>query len=158
MIAPISYEIDPIRLPDEAATAALGARLAGLSRSGDVICLRAELGAGKTSFSRGFIRALCGDATEVPSPTYTLVQTYDGPEFEIWHFDLYRLKSPSEVYALGIEDALLDGVCLIEWPERLGSLSPDGTLDIEIKFDDECRTAHLSFPPHWQNRFTEGQF
>lgn len=141
-------------LPDEAATLALGAALAPRLRIGDVIFLDGDLGAGKTTLSRGLIQALCG-AQDVPSPTYTLLQTYDAPEFEIWHYDLYRIKSPSEIWALGIEDALHDGVCLIEWPERLGELAPDGVIKIHIGFKGEGRTASITLPPHAAERFDE---
>lgn len=139
-------------LPDEAATLALGAKLAPRLRVGDVIFLDGELGAGKTTLSRGLIQALCG-VQEVPSPTYTLLQTYAAPDFEIWHYDLYRIKSPSEIWALGIEDALYDGVSLIEWPERLGDLAPDGVINIHIGFEGEGRIAAMTIPPHAAERF-----
>lgn len=141
-----------IALPDEAATQELGARLSTCLKRGDVLCLNGGLGAGKTTLSRGLIYALTGN-DEVPSPTYTLVQTYEAPNFEIWHFDLYRLKSPSEVWALGIEDALYDGVCLIEWPERLGDLKPDGTIDMTIDFNEDGRVATLTHPAAIAERF-----
>src|SRR5438132_8708462 len=96
-------------LPDEAATAALAARIAALARPGDVIALAGELGAGKTSFARAFIRARTGRdgevAEEVPSPTFTLVQVYELADATIWHFDGYRLCDPEEAWELGIEDA-----------------------------------------------------
>jgi tRNA threonylcarbamoyladenosine biosynthesis protein TsaE len=142
-------------LADDAATRAFGARLSAILKAGDMVCLSGELGAGKTTLARGLIMALTGTG-EVPSPTYTLVQTYAGPEFEIWHFDLYRLKSSDEIWELGVEDAFYDGVCLIEWPSRLGALKPEGTLDIDIKFDgaEEMagRKATLTFPPYWEER------
>ena len=145
-----SYQMQTA-LSDDASTRALGARLAPLLKAGDVICLTGDLGAGKTTVSRGLIMALT-DATEVPSPTYTLLQSYEADEFEIWHFDLYRLEAPKDIWALGIEDALDMGVCLIEWPERLETLKPDGTLDIDIWFDDEGRVALLSGNGHWGER------
>ena len=141
-----------IALPDEAATLELGARLSKRLKRGDVVCLNGGLGAGKTTLSRGLIYALTGQ-DEVPSPTYTLVQTYDAPDFEIWHFDLYRLKSPSEVWALGIEDALYDGVCLIEWPERLGDLKPSGTIDMTIEFEGDGRAANITYQAAIAERF-----
>jgi tRNA threonylcarbamoyladenosine biosynthesis protein TsaE len=115
-------------LPDEAATAALARRIAALARAGDVIALHGDLGTGKTFFARAFI----GEA-DVPSPTFTLVQTYarpDGPA--IWHFDLYRLKQASEAVELDIEDAFGEGISLIEWPERLGTLLPAERLDVAL--------------------------
>src|SRR5215217_6892747 len=118
-------------LPDEAATAALAARIAALARPGDVIALRGELGAGKTSLARAFIRAR-GGAGEVPSPTFTLVQVYEFGDAAIWHFDGYRLRDPDEAWELGIEDAFRDGISLIEWPERLGPLLPPRRLEITL--------------------------
>ena len=91
-------------LADDAATRALGAALAGLLMAGDVIALHGDLGAGKTTLTRGLIQALCGADEDVPSPTYTLVQAYDGPGFPIWHFDLYRLDRPDEVRELGWDE------------------------------------------------------
>lgn len=120
-----------IDLPDEAATAALAARIAALARAGDVIGLSGELGSGKTSFARAFIRAR-GGAGEVPSPTFTLVQVYQLPGGTVWHFDGYRLRHPDEAWELGIEDAFADGISLIEWPERLGSLVPARRLGITL--------------------------
>jgi tRNA threonylcarbamoyladenosine biosynthesis protein TsaE len=118
-------------LPDEKATAALAARIAAPARAGDVIALEGELGAGKTSFARAFIRARGGGGT-VPSPTFTLVQVYETGDVPIWHFDLYRLRDPEEAWELGIEDAFRDGISLIEWPERLGSLLPARRLRISL--------------------------
>ena len=91
-------------LKDLAATAALAKRLSQSVRAGDVTALQGGLGAGKTTFARAFISALMGETTDVPSPTYTLVQSYDAPEFPIFHFDLYRLESPDEVYELGWDE------------------------------------------------------
>ena len=120
-----------IELPDEAATAALAARLAALAKTGDVIALKGELGAGKTSFARAFIRAL-GGTGDVPSPTFTLVQVYELGESAIWHFDCYRLRHPEEAWELAIEDAFNDGISLIEWPELLGPLLPARRLLISL--------------------------
>ena len=105
-----------IDLPDESATASLAAQLAALAQPGDVIALQGELGVGKTSFARAFIRAR-GDAPEVPSPTFTLVQIYDFPDAAIWHFDGYLLRDPEEAWELGIEDAFRDGALVP--PRRL---------------------------------------
>ncbi|HEX9465339.1 MAG TPA: tRNA (adenosine(37)-N6)-threonylcarbamoyltransferase complex ATPase subunit type 1 TsaE [Alphaproteobacteria bacterium] len=122
-----------LALADLAATASLAARTAALARAGDVIALRGDLGAGKTAFARAFIRARPGgaDVTEVPSPTFTLVQVYDlAPA--VWHFDLYRLTRADDVWELGFEEALADAILLIEWPDRLGSLLPAEHLDVEL--------------------------
>ena len=132
---------------------ALGARLALHLRACDVLLLSGGLGAGKTTFSRGLITALSG-ADEVPSPTYTLLQTYEGAAFPIYHFDLYRIDTPQEVWELGIEEALDEGLSLIEWPQRLGELSPDGALHIEIEFTDKGRAVALSGNADWTKRMS----
>src|SRR5712691_4360291 len=120
-----------VDLPDEAATAALAARVAALAGPADVIALKGDLGAGKTSFARAFIRAR-GGSEEVPSPTFTLVQVYELGESTIWHFDCYRLRHPEEAWELAIEDAFNDGISLIEWPELLGPLLPSRRLLISL--------------------------
>ena len=97
--------------PDEDTTARLAAQIASRAQSGDVFALYGTLGMGKSVFARAFIQALTG-AEEVPSPTFTLLQTYDAPEFEIYHYDLYRLKSPEEVFELNIEVAIFGGQAL----------------------------------------------
>src|SRR5712691_8547258 len=114
-----------VDLPDETATAALAARISALAQPADVIALKGDLGAGKTTFARAFIRARGNCEEEVPSPTFTLVQVYEVEPAAIWHFDLYRLRSAEEAWELGIEEAFGDGISLIEWPERLGVLLPE---------------------------------
>lgn len=143
-----------IDLPDEAATAALAVRVASLVRPGDVIALTGELGAGKTSFARAFIRARAGQDEEVPSPTFTLVQTYDVPDLTIWHFDGFRLRHPDEGWELGIEDAFRDGVSLIEWPERFGPLIPKRRLHITFEqgADADARRAIIDAGTEWADR------
>lgn len=102
-------------------------------RRGDVVCLYGDLGLGKSVFARALIRHLAGDAAlEVPSPTFTLVQTYDTSAGPLWHFDLYRLKDPDEVYELGWEEALAEAINIVEWPERLGYLLPRARIDIHL--------------------------
>ncbi len=132
---------------------ALGARLALHLRACDVLLLSGGLGAGKTTFSRGLITALSG-AGEVPSPTYTLLQTYEGEAFPIYHFDLYRIDEPQEVWELGIEDALDEGLSLIEWPQRLGDIAPDGALNINVEFTDTGRRVSLSGNADWAKRMS----
>ena len=102
-------------------------------KQGDVVLLHGTLGMGKTEFARAMIRSLCDDQTlEVPSPTFTLVQTYKASIGEIYHFDLYRLKDPDDIYELGWEEALSEGITIVEWPERLGPYKPARTLDITL--------------------------
>jgi tRNA threonylcarbamoyladenosine biosynthesis protein TsaE len=87
---------------------------------------------GKTALARGFVMALAPDVEEVPSPTFTLVQTYPTERGLVWHFDLYRLKHPDEIWELGFEEALADGILLIEWPARLGALAPRDRLELRL--------------------------
>lgn len=118
---------------DLAGTQALAAWTAARAHGRDVIALSGGLGAGKTEFARAFIHARPGGeaVTEVPSPTFTLVQVYDlSPP--IWHFDLYRLTRPDDAWELGLEEALADAIALIEWPDRLGSLLPPVRLDVAL--------------------------
>ena len=140
-----------IDLPDEAATAALGARLGRVARRGDVIALIGDLGAGKTTLARGLIRELAGAETEAPSPTFTLVQTYAAPGLTIWHFDLYRLNHLAEVRELGLEEAV-DGLALSEWPERLGRDLPLARLEVRLSFSGQGRIAHLADFADWSTR------
>ena len=103
------------------------ARMAASLRPGDILFLDGDLGMGKSVFARALIRTLCNDPhLEVPSPTFTLVQTYDSENGPIWHFDLYRIKAPEEVYELGWDDALADGIVIVEWPSRLNSDTNSG--------------------------------
>jgi tRNA threonylcarbamoyladenosine biosynthesis protein TsaE len=141
-----------IELPDETATAGLAARLAALARPGDVIALKGELGAGKTTLARGFIAARGGG--HVPSPTFTLVQLYELPEAAIWHFDCYRLRNPDEAWELGIEDAFGDAISLIEWPERMGPLVPPRRLEITLLIGAKpnARRALIDPGPSWEAR------
>lgn len=105
--------------------------------AGDTIALWGDLGTGKTTFARILIQALSREEVNVPSPTFTLVQTYDTSRGEVWHCDLYRLKDPQEAFELGLEDAFHQAICLIEWPERLDKLLPLERIDITFKIVDE---------------------
>jgi tRNA threonylcarbamoyladenosine biosynthesis protein TsaE len=120
-------------LPTQEATERLGAVLAKLLQPGDALLLTGELGAGKSTLARGLVRALTRPDEEVPSPTFTLVQAYDGPRFPVFHFDLYRLKGPEEVFELGFDEALDEGAAIVEWPQRLGARLPPDRLDIELR-------------------------
>lgn len=118
-----------IELPDEAATTALGCRLAGLVEPGDLLLLQGDLGAGKTFLARALLRALADADIEVPSPTFSLAVPYHLNGLAVLHTDLYRLSDPAETEELGLEDALDDGVVLVEWPDRLDdTLRARGTL------------------------------
>jgi tRNA threonylcarbamoyladenosine biosynthesis protein TsaE len=150
----------PIRifdLPDPAATRALAARIAPLARPGDALALSGDLGMGKTEFARGFVRARAGADIDVPSPTFTLLQTYDLPGGEIWHFDLYRLADPEEIWELGWEAAREGAIALVEWPERLGPYLPEDRLAIDFAqgASETARRATLSGGPAWAQRWED---
>jgi tRNA threonylcarbamoyladenosine biosynthesis protein TsaE len=142
-----------VDLPDETATVALAARIAAVAAPGDIIALKGDLGSGKTAFARAFIRA-CGNQDEVPSPTFTLVQVYDAGPTAIWHFDLYRIHAPEDAWELGIEDAFIAGISLIEWPERLGPLLPQRRLELSFAFGHEPGARRIAIDPgkEWQAR------
>jgi tRNA threonylcarbamoyladenosine biosynthesis protein TsaE len=133
-------------LPDLSATHALAARLAALLRAGDAVLLEGPLGAGKSELARAVLRAAAGDpALEVPSPTFTLVQSYDLPAGAAHHFDLYRLDGPAGLDELGWDEAR-EGIVLVEWPDRLGALAPAEALRIALApmEAEDARRALLS--------------
>lgn len=136
-----------ILLPSADATAqlavAIGAQLVG----GDVILLSGDVGAGKTHFARSLIQSRLAEPEDVPSPTFTLVQVYDAPEVEIWHSDLYRLSGPDQVFELGLADAFETAVCLVEWPDRLGDLTPASALSVSLTDgeNEDARVARFSW-------------
>ncbi len=133
-----------VALPDLAATSALAHKLAIGLRPGDAVLLHGPLGAGKTTLARAMLRALCADpALEVPSPSYTLVQSYEAPGFTIHHFDLWRLDGSNGVIELGWDEAR-QGVVLVEWPDRLGPLIPPGALHVTLSLGHgEARNARI---------------
>lgn len=144
-----------IALPAEADTRALGRAIALVARAGDTVALEGGLGAGKTTLARGFIQHFTGAAEEVVSPTFTLAQLYDGP-VPIWHFDLYRLKDPMEVLELGLEDALTEGIVLVEWPERMGMFLPQRRLEVALAVGlHNGRQARLAGDSSWTERLEE---
>ncbi len=167
----MSHPVLTLDLAGETETAALGERLADIARPGDVIALYGDLGAGKTTLARALIRRLVGAETEAPSPTFTLVQTYQAAAqtgspvasyaasqaasrasgLTIWHFDLYRLEDPGEARELGLEEAV-DGLAVIEWPERLGRYLPHARLEVRLSFDGAGRIARLVDLDDWSTR------
>jgi len=145
-----------MRLADEAATARLGEAVAAKLGAGEAVCLSGPLGAGKSTLARALIRALTTPDEEVPSPTFTLVQFYEGPRLSVAHFDLYRLTSPDEAYEIGLDEALDAGAAVIEWPERLEGGLPSDRLDIEIALAaDGGREARLTPHGAWEGRELE---
>ncbi len=147
-----------LTLADEAATRRLGARLASLLMAGDVLALAGDLGAGKTTLARGLIQAALGRCEPVPSPTFTLVQTYEPVQgAAIWHFDLYRLTDPQELVEIGWEEALAGGFALVEWPERAGDALPDATLWLHLEEEGASRRAVFEGEAEfWSDRLRKG--
>lgn len=143
-----------ISLADETATNAFAAAMAELLRAGDTILLQGPIGAGKSAFARGVIRARLGRMEDVPSPTFTLVQTYEAPDGDIWHCDLYRLTNPDEVLELGLEEAFQTAICLIEWPDRLGADVPRDALTLTFAARADDHLVTVAAPPAWQDRLT----
>ena len=139
-------------LKNEQAAADFGARLAAVAREGDVIALSGPLGVGKTALARGFIAAL-GHDTDVPSPTFAIVQPYEALDPPVWHVDLYRIEDPSEIEELGL-DAAADAVLLIEWPERAGPRLWPEALRLSLEFgQDGDRILTADVPPSWEVRW-----
>lgn len=141
-----------IYLPLEHDTVQFAERMATILGAGDTLLLSGEIGAGKSAFSRAVIRSLAGAQIEVPSPTFTLVQTYDVGSVEIWHCDLYRLTHPDEAYELGLDEAFETAICLIEWPDRLGKTKPTGTLTLHFEALTNGHAVSFSANADWATR------
>lgn len=138
-----------ITLTSPRQTSALATAVAARLAPGDTLLLNGPIGAGKTHFARALIQSLLLSPEDVPSPTFTLVQTYEGRTGEIWHCDLYRITHPDEVIELGLTEAFETAICLVEWPDRLGDLAPDDAL--VLTFDtppdaDEMRQLDIRGP------------
>ncbi|MDE1937503.1 MAG: tRNA (adenosine(37)-N6)-threonylcarbamoyltransferase complex ATPase subunit type 1 TsaE [Alphaproteobacteria bacterium] len=144
-----------IALADPTATMALGTMIATRLQVGDTVALKGDLGAGKTTLARAILRTLA--VTEnVPSPTFTLVQTYETPGLPIRHYDLYRVENPREIDELGLDEALEEGAVLIEWPEHAGNHIPDDALQITlITTGAQSRLADITGPARWASIFRE---
>lgn len=172
MIDSVIHKVIELHLPGPDATDSLAQALARVCRQGDVIGLRGELGAGKTTLARAFIRArgaMAGQpcAEEVPSPTFTLVQIYHMGEVAIWHFDLYRLERSADAIELGIDEAFATAISLVEWPERLDTLLPSDRLEVSLDIpasdgpsrdgdrEDTVRTARLTGFGTWRDRLED---
>jgi tRNA threonylcarbamoyladenosine biosynthesis protein TsaE len=139
-------------LESEAATEALGSRLAKCLRAGDVVTLSGPLGVGKTALARAMIRALGHDG-EVPSPSFAIVQPYEDVDPPVWHVDLYRIEDPGELDELGL-DTLSDSALLVEWPERAGEHAWPEALRLMLEFaQNGYRILTADVPPPWQQRW-----
>jgi tRNA threonylcarbamoyladenosine biosynthesis protein TsaE len=151
-----------IILADEAATLALGARIAAVLEPGDAIALTGDLGAGKTTLARGILGAL-GLKEEAPSPTFVIVQPYEPPEtrIPIWHVDLYRLENPDEARELGLDDARRNCALIVEWPDRLGDALWKDALGLEIRIEPQregqpaARRLTATLPPAWETKWRQ---
>ncbi|MFD1343992.1 tRNA (adenosine(37)-N6)-threonylcarbamoyltransferase complex ATPase subunit type 1 TsaE [Litorisediminicola beolgyonensis] len=140
------------------ATARLARQLGAGLRPGDTVLLSGTLGAGKSHFARALIQSRLPVPEDVPSPTFTLVQVYDLGDAELWHADLYRLSGPDAVEELGLTDAFATAICLVEWPDRLGELTPEGALSLTLDpgAEDDARMAELSWTaPRWDAAVAE---
>lgn len=143
-------------LKSQDVTRRIAGTLAGALDAGDTILLQGGLGAGKTHFARCLIQARLAAADlseDVPSPTFTLVQTYCDGAIEIWHCDLYRLSGPGEVFELGLDEAFETAICLVEWPDRLGDLAPAGALWLTFAMTQTPGVRNLtarSTDPRWR--------
>lgn len=120
-------------------TISFAKKFAKTLKGDEIIALWGTLGMGKTVFAKAVIQELTGRKEDVPSPTFTLLQSYDTPLGEIFHFDFYRLKNPEEAYEIGIEDAFESGICLIEWPEKIGGLLPKRAINVYFEMTDKGR-------------------
>ena len=142
-----------LQSPDE--TASLAQRIAPVLRPGDTLLLSGGIGAGKTHFARALIQKRLAVPEDVPSPTFTLVQTYETSTGEIWHADLYRLDGPQSIDELGLTEAFDTAICLVEWPDRLGDLAPEQALFMAFESGpvDEARSLEFTWAdPRWTSR------
>ncbi|MBD3665209.1 tRNA (adenosine(37)-N6)-threonylcarbamoyltransferase complex ATPase subunit type 1 TsaE [Sulfitobacter aestuariivivens] len=140
----MSHPALTIHLQDAEATDQIARALGQRLQVGDVVLLQGPVGAGKSHFARSLIRSLLKEPEDVPSPTFTLVQTYETVSGAIWHADLYRLSDIQEVEELGLVDAFETAICLIEWPDRLGTLTPESALRIDLVNTDDPDERVLS--------------
>lgn len=120
-------------------TISFAKKFARTLRGNEIIALWGTLGMGKTVFAKAVIQELTGRKEDVPSPTFTLLQTYETPKGEVYHFDFYRLKNPEEAYEIGIEDAFEGGISLIEWPEKIGGLLPKRAIHVRFEMQEKGR-------------------
>lgn len=143
-------------LPNADATARLGATVGPFLSTGDTLLLDGPVGAGKTHFARALIQSILTTPEDVPSPTFTIVQTYDTVRGPLWHTDLYRIADVSELDELGLTDAFEDSICLVEWPDKLGLAAPGTALTISFAVQGDARAVTLSWSAgNWGERLTD---
>ena len=155
MGGPFQIQFD---LADAEATEALGRALASVLEAGDCLLLEGDIGAGKTHLARALIQAQLsshGLWEDVPSPTFTLVQTYALPTFDIWHCDLYRLSHTDELFELGLADAFETELCIVEWPDRLEDMAPASAIHIQLAPSGDGRAVTLRGNPDWLARLKD---
>ncbi|MEP5731280.1 MAG: tRNA (adenosine(37)-N6)-threonylcarbamoyltransferase complex ATPase subunit type 1 TsaE [Sulfitobacter sp.] len=156
----MSVEHRAFSFPTPDATARHASTLATTLEPGDVVLLQGDVGAGKSHFARALIQSLLPVPEDVPSPTFTLVQTYELDKGDLWHADLYRLTSTNEIEELGLTEAFETDICLIEWPERLGLLTPANALTLRLEAtsvpDERKVIAHWS-DPKWTKKLRDWQ-
>jgi tRNA threonylcarbamoyladenosine biosynthesis protein TsaE len=148
----MSFELFFKTLPHEADTTALAAQIAPLLQAGDTLLLEGDIGAGKSAFARALIRNRLGRMEDVPSPTFTLVQTYETPTVDIWHCDLYRLSHPDDALELGLDDAFENAICLVEWPDRLGAAAPENALKLTFTALTNAHSVRAQGSQEWADR------
>lgn len=150
---------DPLfraELPGEDHTHTLAKQIAARLTVGDTLLLSGPVGAGKSAFARALIRQRLGNPEEeVPSPSFTLVQTYPHATGDLWHCDLYRLSHPDELFELGLEAAFDTAICLIEWPDRLGDAAPPDALHLTFGANAQSHDVTVTGPEAWALRLED---
>ncbi|SNS09465.1 tRNA (adenosine(37)-N6)-threonylcarbamoyltransferase complex ATPase subunit type 1 TsaE [Antarctobacter heliothermus] len=147
-----------LTLASPEATCRFARHIGAMLRPGDVLLLSGQIGAGKTHFARCLIQSLLVIPEDVPSPTFTLVQTYDTTAGELWHADLYRLTGPDESVELGLTEAFESAICLVEWPDRLQDLTPRDALLLTFAAAQTDDTRHVTLDwqaPRWDDLSVE---
>ena len=154
----MARRLKSVHLKTEIATRKFACALGAVLARGDIVLLRGDIGTGKSFIARAVIQSLQQQPEDIPSPTFTLVQTYETHVGEIWHADLYRLSSVGEVEELGLLEVFDSAICLIEWPDILRTLIPEKALEIDIAyaFQNEERQLALLYEEHfWSKRLEE---